>query len=274
MIVGIIGGTGKMGTFFKGVFEKAGYTTLVSGRKTILTNHNVAARADLIIVSVPIHATVEVINEIAPLLTERHVICDLTSLKVMPIEAMLRSRAQVLGLHPMFGPTVTSLTGQTIVATPARVDEATLDRVLSIFINQGARIVTTTPEEHDRIMAIVQGLTHFSTLCMAETMRLLDVDIARALNFTSPIYRIEMDLIGRLLSQDPDLYGGILQMNPSVPAVIAAFHEAVERLSEITKGKQRDHFTTFFDKNVAKFSAYSDEAHEETDALIEFMVRR
>ena len=67
MIVGIIGGTGKMGNFFRGVFERAGHEVRVSGRKTDLTNARLAQESDIVIVSVPIRATVPVIEEIAPL---------------------------------------------------------------------------------------------------------------------------------------------------------------------------------------------------------------
>ena len=89
------------------------------------------------VVSVPIGSTVPVIREIAPLLTCDQLLCDLTSLKVAPVKAMLRSSAQVVGLHPMFGPNTGSLAGQTIIATPARVEEPVLDRLLAIF--QGRR---------------------------------------------------------------------------------------------------------------------------------------
>ncbi|MFY9545509.1 MAG: prephenate dehydrogenase/arogenate dehydrogenase family protein, partial [Candidatus Methanoculleus thermohydrogenotrophicum] len=115
MLAGIIGGTGQMGRFFAGVFEEAGWEVVVSGTKTPRTNQDVAEMADLVMVSVPIRATVGVIREVAPLLSEEQIFCDLTSLKVEPVRAMLASRAEVIGLHPMFGPGAVSLRGQTIV---------------------------------------------------------------------------------------------------------------------------------------------------------------
>ena len=108
MKAGIIGGTGKMGRLFCPVFERAGYETIVSGRSTALTNEQLAESCDIVIVSVPIRDTVRVIGEIAPVLRDDQLLCDFTSLKVAPVAAMLRSKAQVIGLHPMFGPTVSS----------------------------------------------------------------------------------------------------------------------------------------------------------------------
>ena len=80
------------------------------------------------------------------------------------------------------------------------------------------------------MMAVVQGLTHYVTLCMADTVRRLGVDIEKTLTFTSPVYQIELSLVGRLLSQDPALYADILQQNPFVPGVLAACRDSAAEL--------------------------------------------
>jgi len=272
MKAGIIGGTGKMGQFFVPVFERAGYEVLVSGRKTALTNAELAQECDLVCVSVPIHDTVRVIDEIAPLMHEDQLLCDLTSLKVRPVEAMLRSDAAVIGLHPMFGPTVSSLRSQTIIVCPARADAARVEWLLEIFRNEGAACTIATPEEHDRMVAIVQGLTHFVTLSMAETVRRLGIDIRATQAFTSPVYQIELSLMGRLLSQDPALYADILQQNPYVPGVLSACRDSVADLSSVVAAHDPEQFRAFFDRNSRHLGAYCDEGQKITDALIECMV--
>lgn len=274
MLAGIIGGTGQMGRFFAGVFEAAGWEVIVSGRETPRTNRDLAETADLVMVSVPIRATVGVIREVAPLLSEEQVFCDLTSLKVEPVRAMLASRAEVIGLHPMFGPGAASLRGQTIVVTPARCSPETLERLLSIFRDQGAAITISTPEEHDRMMAVIQGLTHFGTLAKAEAIRRIGTDVAETLTYTSPIYRIEMGLVGRILAQDAGLYGDILQMNPEVPKVLGEFEEAVRRLREIVESRDAERFQTFFTANAGHYASYLSAATEETDDLINHVVSR
>jgi prephenate dehydrogenase len=274
MLAGIIGGTGQMGRFFAGVFEEAGWDVIVSGTKTPLTNRDVAEMADLVMVSVPIRATVGVIREVAPLLSEEQVFCDLTSLKVEPVRAMLASRAEVIGLHPMFGPGAVSLRGQTIVATPARCDPATLEGLLSVFRDQGAAITLSTPEDHDRMMAVIQGLTHFGTLAKAEAIRRTGADVDETLSFTSPIYRIEMGLVGRLLAQDVGLYGDVLLMNPAVPEVLATFEDAVRTLRAIVESGDNEQFRAFFAENAAHYASYLAAATEETDDLINHVVMR
>ena len=213
MKAGIIGGTGKMGKLFAPVFERAGYEMIVSGRSTAVTNADIAETCDLVIVSVPIRDTVRVIGEIAPLLGKDQVLCDFTSLKVAPVAAMLKSEAQVIGLHPMFGPTLSSIARQTIIMCPARITGTMLSDLRGIFLHEGAVCTIATPEEHDRMMAIVQGLTHFVTICMADSIRRLGIDIGKTGPFMSPVYQIELSLVGRLLSGP----GALCRYTPGKP---------------------------------------------------------
>ncbi|MDD1678369.1 MAG: prephenate dehydrogenase/arogenate dehydrogenase family protein [Methanomicrobiales archaeon] len=272
MRVGIVGGTGKMGAFFKKVWEAEGHQVQVSGRNTACTSVDLARSSDMVVVSVPIRRTVEVIDNIAPILTEGQIFCDLTSLKMKPVEAMLRSSAEVIGLHPMFGPTVASLRGQTVIACPERCSPDTEQAVLGTFINQGARVIRATPEGHDRMMAVIQGLTHFSTLCLAESMRRTGIDIVTALRCTSPVYRIEMGVIGRLLGQDPDLYADILTLNPFIPPVIEELRQALQNLEEVVRRGDQESFRSFFLRNAEAFACDRERATRETDAIIEFLV--
>jgi prephenate dehydrogenase len=274
MKVGIIGGTGRMGSLFGGVFERAGHEVLVCGRKKESSCREIARECSLVMVSVPIRDTVPVIRKIAPLLSEDKVICDLTSLKTGPVAAMLDSAASVIGLHPMFGPSITSLRGQTIIATPARISPETAASLLSIFEREGAKITFSTPEEHDRIMAVVQGLTHVVTLTVAGTMRRLGTTPAETEPFMSPVYQIEMGLVGRLLSQDPDLYGDILIKNPNIPPVLLACSEAMAELTGLILAGDTEGFRKSFSEDARHFEGYCERAAKETDFLITTMVSR
>jgi prephenate dehydrogenase len=274
MIAGIIGGTGKMGRFFGSVLERHGFEVLVSGRKTELTNRRLAEKSDLVMVSVPIRSTVGVIGEIAPLLGKEQLLCDLTSLKAGPVKAMLSSDAQVLGMHPLFGPTVPSLRNQTVILTPARCSTPLASRIPEILRAEGAVLVVMDPDAHDRLMAVIQGLTHFGNLCMADAIRRSGTDLAAALGATSPVYRIQMDLIGRLLSQDPALYGDMLQLNPHVPGVLASFQAAAAELRQRVEGGDLPSFVDFFDRAAEVYRQYRDQAAAETDALIGFLAGR
>ncbi len=62
-----------------------------------------------------------VIKKIAPFLPAHGLLADLTSIKKAPVATMCKSHGgPVLGLHPLFGPTTSSLDKQIIVYTPGR----------------------------------------------------------------------------------------------------------------------------------------------------------
>ena len=270
---GILGGTGKMGRLMAGILERAGVGVITAGRGNPGLKDEILLSCDIVMVSVPIHATVPVIEEIAPFLREDQLVCDLTSLKVAPVKAMLRSRARVIGLHPMFGPSAASISGQTVIATPARCSDADTAFWRKIFTDEGASFVITTPEEHDRRMAVVQGLTHFVTISVAETMRRTGVAPRDTVPFMSPVYRIEADIVGRLLSQDPVLYRDMLQLNPYVPAVLAACEEAVKGIRAAVEGGDPQAFVEIFRMNADHFGDFCAVGMKETDALISAMVQ-
>ena len=52
---------------------------------------------------------------------------------------MMESDADVIGMHPMFGPTADSLQGQTIVITPGRCKDEQVRMLSDLFSSQGAR---------------------------------------------------------------------------------------------------------------------------------------
>jgi prephenate dehydrogenase len=109
---------------------------------------------------------------------------------------------------------------------------------------------------------------------MAESIRRLGVDIRTTQEFTSPVYQIELSLVGRLLAQDPDLYADILIENPYVPEVLEACRSSAVDLAKIVGSHDPELFRAFFEKNSRHLGASCDEGQKMTDALIDCMVNR
>ncbi|MBW2562029.1 MAG: prephenate dehydrogenase/arogenate dehydrogenase family protein, partial [Deltaproteobacteria bacterium] len=122
--IGIIGGTGGIGAWFADFFAGEGYTVHVSGRTTGMGLDEMAQTCRVVIVSVPINATIAVIEAVGPEMKEDALLMDFTSLKAEPVRAMLASsRSEVMGCHPLFGPDVPSIEGLNIALCPARIDK-------------------------------------------------------------------------------------------------------------------------------------------------------
>ena len=270
--LGIVGGKGEMGRFFARFFRNKGFRVEVSDLGTPLTNRELIEISDIIIFSVPLHLAETIIEENVRYARPEQLLMDVSSLKEKPVKAMLKSGASVIGLHPMFGPQVPSVKGQTIIACPARVNDEVKREIYGLFNSSGARIKETSPEEHDKMMSIIQVLIHFSTIIMGRTLREMGVNIEESLDYTSPIYRLEMNFIGRLFAQDPALYGAIGMLNPHSEQVLGKLHESFTSYMDILKTKNLEEFIKDFKKTASFFGPYSPQAMKESGAILDFLI--
>ncbi len=256
--IAIIGGSGEFGRLFARIFAEEGHEVVITGRDKAkgervarevgvrFTQDNVEAAkwGDVVIVSVYIDNTVEVIKQVAPHVREGALLMDVTSVKVEPCRAMLEHAKQgveLIGTHPMFGPRVKSLEGQVFVLTPLR-GERWKRWLLEWLEKHRARVIETTPEEHDRIMSVVQCLTHFTYISVASTLRELGVDVKYSRRFASPIYELMLDLIARIVGQNPHLYASIQMHNPLATKVHDAFIAQAKKLRDIVASKDKSAF--------------------------------
>jgi chorismate mutase/prephenate dehydrogenase len=272
--VAVIGASGGMGRVLVKLFADLGHMVMPADLDTRLSPPDAAREADVVIISVPIDVTCEVIRSLGPLVRESAVLMDVTSIKAAPMRAMLEAtRASVVGAHPLFGPSVHSLQGQRIVLVPGRGDEWRA-WTRSMFAARGLAILEATAEQHDRAMAVVQVLTHFSTEVMGLAMTRLGVDIRETLAFTSPVYLMELLMTARHFAQSADLYASIQLSNDQTQAMTGAFISAAQALSDILSRGDRAAFRQAFGEVHAHFGEFTTQALEQSSFLIDRLVER
>jgi prephenate dehydrogenase len=104
------------------------------------------------------------------------------------------------------------------------------------------RIIETSAEKHDFMMSIVQVLTHFSFISTASAIEKLKVDISETEDYESPIYNLMIDLIARIVSQNPYLTYNIQSMNNNGNKVRDTFAEAVLELRDVINSNDSEKF--------------------------------
>lgn len=271
-IIGIIGGSGLMGSLFKSFFEKQNLKVQIASRRTKLSIEECAKKSDIVIVSVPINVTDEIIKKVAPLVKKDGLLMDITSLKSEPLKVMLEhSNCSVLGTHPVFGPGVENIKNQTIVLCPGRGQEW-MDWVENIYRQGQAKIKICSAQEHDKMMAIIQVLVHFSTISVAHVLKELKIDIFDSLDFSSPIYKLRMDMIGRILNQDPRLYADIEILNPESVGVLDSYLKSSNELFNTIKNKDVDAFIEYFNSAADYLGDFKNEATEYSNFVIKNLV--
>jgi len=241
--IGIIGGTGRMGRWFAGFFKKEGYPVLVSGRKTGMDIPMMGKKCQVVIVSVPVSITPEVIERVGPHMKKESLLMDLTSLKGEPVKSMLKSSiSEVIGLHPLFGSAVDSMAGHKIVLCPVRT-ERWLDWLKEILTRNGADIIETTVERHDEVMALVQGLNHLNSITMGMILTESGVDLRELKRFATPMFNKKLDIIERVFTNNPRLYAEIITLNPNMHKILDLYEKTLSRLKSLINKRNRETLT-------------------------------
>ena len=257
MNVGIIGGTDGLGKTLIYYFRDE-FNVYITGRdhnkgRTIAdevnvnyieSNADLANISDILIISVPIQHACDVIREVAPYMKDGSVMVDVTSVKEGPSKTMaevLPDTVEYIPTHPIFGPRTTRLDNQVIVLTPDKKDEW-YDKVYRYLESKNMRVIETTAEKHDFMMSIVQVLTHFSFISTASAIEKLKVDLSETEDYESPIYNLMIDMIARIVSQNPYLTYYIQSMNSNGPKVRNTFADAVIELRDAINNKDDEKF--------------------------------
>ncbi|MGD9975802.1 MAG: bifunctional chorismate mutase/prephenate dehydrogenase [Desulfatirhabdiaceae bacterium] len=273
-IVLLVGGKGEMGRFFEACFHQADYHVRILDRDNWPDVQSLCQGIDLAMVGVPIDVSCQVIQKIGPSLPPEAVLCDITSVKENPLKEMLKAHAgPVIGLHPLFGPSTSSLDKQIIVATPGR-DNHACQWILDQFAMWGGIVVRSDAREHDDIMGIVQALRHFATFAFGQFLKRRGVSLSRTLEFSSPIYRLELGMVGRLFAQDASLYSEIIfasrHRRDLLKDYIASVNENLDMLEAGDKGL----FQQEFQKIAEWFGPFSEQAMRESTFLIDKLIER
>lgn len=270
----IIGGKGDMGHYFKKRFVDTGYQVRVLDKTDWPDAGKLCDGIDAALICVPIDRTNQIIREVAPYLPNHAVLADITSIKSSPLSAMLEAHeGPVIGLHPMFGPSTSSLDKQIVVATPGRrLPEC--QWLLDQFTAWGSVIVTADAREHDEIMDLVQALRHFASFAIGQFLYRKNIDLERTLDFTSPIYRLELGMVGRLFAQDPSLYSEIIFASKQRRDLLRQYIHSLQDNLDMLEENNRERFLDEFAKIAEWFGSFSDQAMRESTFIIDKLIER
>jgi chorismate mutase / prephenate dehydrogenase len=269
----IVGGAGRMGRRFGSEFAKRGHDVRVLERGEVV-NPALCRNVDCIMLAVPMSEVSSVARTVAPHLSEKALLLDINSLKqdICSVMAEVHS-GEVLGTHPMFGPTVKSFRRQKVILCPMRRGPLT-QWITAELGALGLDLVETDPATHDRIMARVQVLTHFSKIVLAQAWQKGGCSVEETLNFVSPIYRLELAVVSRLFAQDPALYAEIEMENLWGSEVRKDLLAATQELHALIERGDRQAFADLFLELRAYLRGFSEEAMQLSDRLVDDLTRR
>jgi len=270
----ILGGSGGMGSQYATLFKASGHEVRTLDKKDWPHAESLFHEIDVVIVSVPINITVDVIQKSAKYLRESTILADFTSNKTDALEAMKAAHiGPVVGLHPMHGPDVQNLSKQLMMVCHGHHEDQ-YTWLINQFQLWGMRVLVVDHTRHDRVMHMVQGLRHFVALLHGSFMKEFNLKPEEILHFSSPIYRAELMMTGRIFAQDAELYADIVFANRERRDLLLKFMKHHERLAEIVQKGDKKAFIEEFESITRFFGDFAETALDESSYLINRLADR
>lgn len=210
--IGFIG-TGAMSRWFAERLRGEGYEVLLSGRQTELRPEEMIARADVVIVCVPISVTRATVSRYAPLLDSGKALILLAGESEENLRAALagtRADVEVMLVHNLWGPRAATMRDKNAIVVRTAKSGILCSEFESFLYKHGAGIFHDTPRRHDLLMGIGQRLPTIISVALAMSLhdnRIAGEDIASHCTLTS-LYPILA--MARVHSQNPRTYAEIM----------------------------------------------------------------
>ena len=238
-LIGIVGSAGAYGRWLQTFFIERMHLQVIGHDPAdagSASEEDLLAQADVLLFSAPIRQTPALIDRYVELSAGREagrLWLDVTSVKDAPVAAMLRSRAEVVGLHPMTAPPkAPTLKGRVMAVCEARLS-AWRPWMASLLEALQADCVAATPEQHDRAMALVQAMVHATHLAQAGVLRGQPETLPELMRFRTASFEMDTAMLARILSLNPAIYEDIQFGNPHAAEALHALSAQVRRIAAL-----------------------------------------
>lgn len=193
------------------------------------------AACEIVILAMPVDRLAEAVASLRSHLGQGTIVLDVGSVKIEPARLLLAGlpdTVEIVGTHPLFGPQSArnGIAGLKIALCPIR--GGSVFRIAA-FLRAALKldVILTTPDAHDRDMAMVQGLTHL----VAKILVSMEPMPRR---MTTRSFELLMQATEMVRHDAPGVFMAIEAANPHARAVRERF---LAEARALTEGLERDH---------------------------------
>ena len=210
-------------------------------------------KADLVIISIPVDATVKLLPIILDLIPDSGLVVDAGSTKqaICKVVENHPKRRNFLAMHPIAGTehsgpsaAISGLfVGKTnIVCEVEKTTFKLQEKALKLFTDIGMRIRYMNPEAHDKHIAYVSHLSHISSFMLGKTViekekNERDIFDMAGSGFASTV---------RLAKSSPEMWTPIFKQNKT--NVIETLEEYINNLTHFKELMKQDNFDAIFNE--------------------------
>jgi prephenate dehydrogenase len=261
----VVGGAGAVGRMFTGVLCAAGASVCIveprppAGPPTASCALLVAditapgaallaelGTADLVVLAVPGPVALQCVADVLSALQPGALLVDTLSVKTEIVRAVSAHppAAEFVSLNPMFTPSL-GMSGRPVAAVVPDPNGPRAQALLDLLRHRGCHVVELTADEHDRLTAAVQALTHATILGFGLALtRLSDglgLDPGQLAAVAPPPFVMLSALLARITAGSPATYWEVQSANPHAEAARAALRLGADDLDDrVTGGRHKD----------------------------------
>ena len=209
--------------------------------------------ADLVILSIPVDATVKLLPTLLDKIPETGLVIDVGSTK----EAICKSvenhpkRKHFLAMHPIAG---TEYSGPkaaiydlfqnktNIICEEDKTDEKLKDKVLNFFTAIGMKLRYMNPESHDKHIAYVSHLSHISSFMLGKTVIEKEKNERNIFDMAGSGFASTV----RLAKSSPEMWTPIFKENKN--NVIESLEEYITNLTHFRDMMKQDDFEGIYNE--------------------------
>lgn len=234
--ISIVGGRGKMGRWLSRYLHSRGHRVTiydkaggVKGFRNARSLETAVRGADIVVLSVPLHAAAGVYRKVRRLRPAGTVV-DLFSLKTPVLDEIrlaMEEGISVTSMHPLFGPDVYLLSDRILLLCPCG-DRAADETVSGLFSGTSLERFDVPVEDHDKAMGLVLGLGHAVSIIFTEALARSGMKGSELRRIATTTYRKQVSAAAEVAGENARLYYDIQHLNHCTPDVHELFRKSFE----------------------------------------------
>jgi len=267
----IIGGSGGMGKLFGKYFKHHGFEVTIYARnrerlKDAATEMGVnyefsleksVNQADVVMITIQISSTPEIVKKIGPYLKDNALIFDITSIKKTVVEALkdLKNAFPVncFSLHPMFGPGIKDMKNYVmLVLNIGGTDkyDIIIKDLLDLFRSDGLIITETSPDIHDKRIALTLGVPHMLNILFLSLLKNTNEPLNELTKYTGTTFLLQKVFAESIIQREMEMFGEIQMENQQFLAILEMFEKLVIKYRKVIENKDMKGFSEIFSQGL------------------------
>jgi prephenate dehydrogenase len=226
-----------------------------------------ARRADVVVLAVPDRVALAAVPALAQELRPGALLVDTLSVKTDIVAALTAQgpHLELLSLNPLFAPDL-GFGGRAVAAVVVR-DGPRGRALLDAMERRGSRVVERTADEHDRIAAVTQALTHAAVLAFGLALNELGISVEDLGALATPPHLTLLALLARISSGAPETYWHVQSGNPYARRVRYALAAGLGELSDTAEHGTGSEYAAVMERAHKSLGRHGDAYHRMCEDL-------